>query len=287
MRPQARRLLGLHLRFEAQALGFRARALRIAAARFHQQFAALAIQCVDLPARGLDAGRLLRDRDPALGQLACSGHFAPGRGLHRGDRLPRLQALVLRERRKPGIDVELLQARGQSVRLDRPRERVRRHPVRSHLQAGPQTGQFGQALAAVGVRAGGGAAHARKVRVGGRGQRRCTGLILAATRHGGLRLLQPLPRTGNVRRGVLVGIGILRTRHGLLRGIEFRGRRRQAGATCKCEGHRKAAGECVPGRTEVCEAWAHWGPCVVIQGRGHCGKPATPSQIVGHDQGIT
>ena len=67
------------------------------------------------------------------------------------------------------------------------------------------------------------------------------------------------PRLRELWGGVLVAIGCIGPCHRLLRGVQLRGGRRQAGAAGNCERDRKAAQERVPRCREVCEAWAHMG----------------------------
>ena len=66
---QALGFLGLDLGLHAQALGLLARARRVAAAGFDQQFAAGAVQAVGLALRRLGARRGFGDLDPAIGDI--------------------------------------------------------------------------------------------------------------------------------------------------------------------------------------------------------------------------
>src|SRR5690606_10117454 len=162
--------------------------------------------------------------------------------------------------------VQRLQAlRGTGAGVDRQLQWILdRRPGVGDLQALAQVPDIPLLLAEVGARHLRLAEHAGHVAGGARGQRGGAGLVLAAAAHRRLRAQQGVARLRDVGGGVLVGVGRLGAGHRLLRGGQFGGGRRQAGAAGKCEGHRKAASEPVPGGDEVCEAWAHGDSCCCL-----------------------
>ena len=108
-------------------------------------------------------------------------------------------------------------------------------PVGLDLQLRLQFGDLGLALREFGTGRGGATVRVGKVRIGGRNQRAASCLFLATGRHRRLCLGQCLPCIRNVLGRVLLGIRGLRACHRLLRGSQFGGRWRQAGAGRHCK----------------------------------------------------
>jgi len=133
-------------------------------------------------------------------------------------------------------------------------QRVGCHRRVLHLQPRAQAGDLGLLLVEFGAHHGRVGTHAGQVRVRGRGQRRAPRVVVAPARHQRLRPGQRIARLRHLGRRVLVGIGRIRARHGLLRGAQLGGGWRQAGATGQCGSENGCANQRVPGGGEVCEA---------------------------------
>ena len=93
-----------------------------------------------------------------------------------------------------------------------------------------QAGHLGPLLLQIGPCTGGGAAHARQIGIGAGGYRGVAGFVITMAGHCRLCALQIRAGAGQGIGGVLVGIRRFRAGHRLLRNIQLRSGRRQAGA---------------------------------------------------------
>lgn len=264
---QALGFLGLDLRFYAQAFGFLARAFGVLAAGFDQQFAAFAIQAIDVAARGFGARGEFGGFGAAAGDLHGMRAIATARRGDGVDGLARAQAFVGAEALQAGVGVQrqqTLRERGRGIRAGR--HALRRGPcdrrglvAGAELQALAQFGDFVGALRVIGLGGGRAAACEGEFAIGGRGLGQQARLVLVAPGHRRLRSAQRAARRCKFGRCVLVRVGALRARDRLLRRGQLAGGRRQASAARERGRDHKAANPRVLRFTEVCEAWAHRG----------------------------
>jgi hypothetical protein len=235
----------------------------------------------------------LGDRDGLLPVALAGG----GDGI---DGLAGAQAFVGGQALQAGIGVERGQAlaeRGGRVAAGRgdrlgPLERRNGRVVGAQLQALAQAGDFRATLFVVGPGGRGAAARKGEFAIGRRGFGEMARCVFVATRHRRLRGGECVAGRGQVRRRVLVRIGVFGARDGLLCSRQLARRRRQACATghrdSECGGHHKAAAARVLRYREVCEAWAHIGvPCrgwgkraaIVESRRRACKRPPRPEGV--------